>query len=360
MIESAYIHIPFCLSKCFYCSFVSYNKLDLKDAYLKALKKQIKNEYKNDLLKTLYFGGGTPSLLSLDELKLIFDCFNFSKDAEITIEVNPNDADIEYLKGLIQLGFNRLSIGVQSFDDEILKKIGRRHNSLEAKNVIENAINAGFKNISVDFIYGLPNQSKESFLADLKTALEFDISHVSLYGLKIDEGCAFYKNMPTALPDLDLQADMYLLACDYLEKSGFEHYEISNFSKKYKYSRHNTNYWENNSYYGFGCAASGYCDNVRYTNFSSLEEYIENPLKKEISHVQTKQEMLEETIFLGFRKCDGINVFEINKNFGIDFDKKYSEVLDKYSDYLVKTQTGWALTLNGLMISNDILCEFID
>lgn len=359
MVKNAYIHIPFCKSKCKYCSFISYSRLDLKDDYLNALKKQISAEYKSERLNTLYFGGGTPSLLEVSELKSIIELFNFEDDAEITCEVNPDSVDLEYLSGLRKIGVNRLSIGSQTFNDEILSIIGRRHNSEQIKSAVLNAKQAGFDNISLDFIYGLPNQGLNDFIEDLKTAIEVDIQHISLYGLKIEENCFFDVNPPENLPDSDAQADMYLKAVEILKNNAFEHYEISNFAKVGFESSHNLNYWNNNTYYGLGCAASGYVNKFRYTNEADLEKYIKTPLKKSVNHELSEQEILEEEIFLGFRKLSGINVGEINNKYSIKFENKYDKILQKYSDYFSQTDKGYTLTLEGIMLSNEILSEFI-
>lgn len=363
MTKNAYIHIPFCRSKCNYCSFISFIDLELKDEYLKALKRQITCEYEGERLNTLYFGGGTPSLLEIPDFKTLLNLFNFENNAEITVEVNPDSINPDYLKALRKLGINRLSIGAQTFDDEKLQKIGRRHNSAQILNAVDFAIQAGLKNISLDFIYGLPNQGIEDFLNDLKTAVDLNIQHISLYGLKIDKGCYFYENPPLHLPpDLDLQAEMYLKAIEFLKNAGFEHYEISNFAKiggKCFESKHNLNYWENNSYYGFGCVASGYIKNVRYTNEPDLQKYIQNPLSKSFKHELSNQEILEEAIFLGFRKIAGINIDEINKKFGINFEGEYKNIINKYKEFFIKTENGYALNTNGILISNEILSEFI-
>lgn len=360
MTKNAYIHIPFCKSKCNYCSFVSFPRLELKEDYIKALTSQIKKEYKGECLETLYFGGGTPSALSLEDFNNIISLFNFADNAEVTTEINPDGIDEAYLKGLKKIGINRMSIGTQTFDDKILKIIGRRHNSAQTRFALNCALKAGFNNISLDLIYGLPTQDLQGFETDLKKAVETGVQHVSLYGLKIDEGCNFYKEEPDGLPDSDLQADMYLKAIEVLKGAGFEHYEISNFSLPGFNSKHNLNYWENNSYYGFGCAASGYVDCIRYTNEGDLIKYIENPQLKISEQKLTKQESLEEAIFLGLRKMAGINIDEINQTFGIDFNKKYEKVLEKYSNYFIKTQQGYALSIEGILISNTILSEFIN
>ena len=257
------------------------------------------------------------------------------------------------------IGINRLSFGCQTFDDNILKLIGRRHNCQNVKDVVKLAQDTGFENISLDFIYGLPTQTIEGFKKDLETAISLEIKHISLYGLKIDEGCDFYTNPPKNLPDEDLQADMYLTAIKTLKD--FEHYEISNFSQKGFNSKHNLNYWDNNSYYGFGCAAHGYTGAERYFNTSNIENYINNPLDTKTYHKLTQQEQLEEEIFLGFRKMSGINIDNINKKFNIDFCQKYASILEKYISYkyLEKNTTNIKLSTNGILISNTILSEFL-
>lgn len=362
MVKNAYIHIPFCKSKCNYCSFISYDRLDLKELYINALISQINAEYNGENLNTLYFGGGTPSLLTIDEIQSIFDLFNFEDDAEITCEVNPDSVDLDYLSALRKLGINRLSIGSQTFNDEILKNIGRLHTAEQIKEAVEAAKGAGFNNVSLDFIYGLPNQGLNDFVTDLKIAIGLDVQHISLYGLKIEKGCYFYDKKLKKLPDADLQADMYLKAVEILKNAGFEHYEISNFSKIGFNSSHNLNYWNNNTYYGFGCSASGYTGGIRYTDETDLEKYIRNPLNRISEHQVDEIEMLEESIFLGFRKLSGINIEEINQKYKIDFDKKYAKILDKYlkSGHMNKTKNGYALSLDGLLVSNEILAEFLE
>lgn len=358
--KNVYIHIPFCKSKCKYCSFVSYPQAELKAEYLKALEKEIKFRYKGELLETLYFGGGTPSLLTINEFKSLIYLFNYNDKTEITAELNPETISLNYLKNLKSTGINRLSFGCQTFNDEILKLIGRRHNAKDVENAVEWAKQAGFENISLDFIYGLPNQTTNGFEQDLQHAKALDIQHISLYGLKIDSNCYFYKNPPKHLPDEDMQADMYLKAIETL--NNFEHYEISNFSKKGFNSRHNLNYWNNNTYYGFGCSAHGYENGIRYFNPSNLNEYINTPTIHKDEHKLTPQEQLEEEIFLGFRKMEGINIEKINKKFNINFKKKYAKTLDKYISYkyLSETNVGFKLTTGGILISNVILSEFLD
>lgn len=361
MVKNAYIHIPFCKSKCKYCSFVSYPTLELKEQYLSALQKEIQYFYENEPLETLYIGGGTPSILEVDEVKNIIDNFRFAKSPEITMELNPETLNDEYLSGIKNIGINRISLGCQTFDDQILKLIGRRHDSEQVKVSVKLAKEAGFENISLDFIYGLPSQNIEKFITDLKTAVDLGVQHISLYGLKIEEGCYLYSHLPENLPDGDIQADMYLKAIEFLTNSGFEHYEISNFARTGYESRHNLNYWDNNSYYGFGIAAHGYKDGVRYSNYEDFDTYFKFPHIHNLTHRVDKNEQLEEEIFLGFRKMKGLNVNEINQKFGIDFETKYAKVLRKYLDtkHFIKTENGYKLSDEGVLVSNYILADFI-
>ena len=366
MADSVYIHIPFCKSKCKYCSFTSFTDEQYKAGYILSLIKEIDYNYQGENLRTIYFGGGTPSLLEIQDIKKILSKFNFDGNTEITIEVNPCDINKDYAQGLKDLGLNRISVGGQTFDNEILKYIGRRHTSKEIYKAIEILKNCGFENISLDLIYGLPNQIIKGFEKDLKKAVTLDIQHLSLYGLKLDKNCYFYNNKPQNLPNDDIQADMYLLANEISSGYGFEHYEISNYSKQGFNSKHNTNYWKCGEYYGFGVAAHGYIDKMRYSNYSSLKEYLNSPTTHEYGKFLTQKEQIEEKIFLGFRLAQGINTNEINDEFNINFDNKYRSILDKYtkSGHIIKTDSGYKLSdekdHNGFLLSNIILADFID
>lgn len=359
MPESVYIHIPFCKSKCKYCSFVSVTSYD-EDRYIKSLLKEINFYYGGEEVKTLYFGGGTPSLLSIKNIEKIADCFNINSSAEITLEMNPGDLDFNYLKSLKNMGINRLSIGSQTFNDNILKLIGRRHNSQDIINTVRAARKADFENISLDLIYGLPSQTISDVETDLNIITSLNVEHISTYGLKIEENSYFGKYLPENLPDDDLQADMYLLINKSLENSGFSRYEISNFARRGYVSNHNLNYWNNNDYYGFGLSAHGYKAGIRYCNASDIDRYYQNPTVHELEHTVSLKEKLEEEIFLGFRKSAGINVTGINKKFSIDFNKKYEQVLEKYIPcYIEQTNTGYRLTTSGVLLSNIILSDFL-
>ena len=362
MVESAYIHIPFCRQKCNYCSFVSFPILHRKGQYLAALKKQIAKEYRGESLKTLYLGGGTPSLLTLPELEPLLGLFNLAQGAEVTLEVNPETVNAEYFQKLAGTCVNRLSIGSQSFDDRILKSIGRKHKAEDVFRVVQEAREVGIENISLDFIYGLPGQTMEGFIQDLKTAVGLGVEHISLYGLKIEDGSFYYRKPPQNLADEELQAQMYLAAIETLEASGFEHYEISNFARANRYSRHNVNYWENGEYYGFGLAAHGYVEGVRYSNTENFEDFCAGEAVQIFSNKLSQQERLEEEIFLGLRLMQGINVKNINEKFEIDFEKKYAKILEKYlaDGFLVRQNGIYAFSKKGVLVSNCILADFIE
>ena len=363
MPDNAYIHIPFCKSKCRYCSFVSVSgHNELKDLYTEAVCKETDTFYRGETLKTIYFGGGTPSALSIENIEKILRKFIFIPDyCDITFEMNPDDADIKYLRKLREIGVNRISFGAQSFNNDILRLIGRRHLVNQTINAVELAKQAGFKNINLDLMYGLPTQTEEMLNKDLEIITDLRIQHISTYGLKIESPSYFYSNPPENLPDDDAQAQMYLMINEFLNGKGFKRYEISNFAKPGFESKHNINYWNNREYYGFGAAAHGYECGVRYSNTNDIEEYIKYPFKRETEHLVTPKEKFEEEIFLGFRREKGINTSDIKKKYYIDFDDKYKSVLEKYvPKYITQTQDGYKFTLEGVLLSNNILAEFIE
>ncbi len=360
MSTCSYIHIPFCKSKCNYCTFVSCTNLSLMQKYIVALKNEIMAEYRGEELSTLYFGGGTPSLLDIADIKSIINLFNFSSNNEITLELNPDDVTYDYVSALRDIGVNRLSIGSQTFCDSILKYIGRRHNSRQVIKSVDVAKKSGFVNISLDLIYGLPFQTLKMLQDDIDKIVETDVPHISTYGLKIEEGSYFAKHAPENLPNNDEQADMYETINSRLKNFGYDRYEVSNFSKHGFESRHNLNYWNNGEYYGFGVSAHGYIDGVRYSNSDNIENYIFNPNNNKQKIRLSRQEQLEEEIFLGFRKSSGINIKKIQEKYDVDFESKYKDILLKYPDYFEKTDIGYRLNLKGVMLSNVLLSEFIE
>lgn len=362
MTKSAYIHIPFCASKCKYCAFVSFDdKLHLQQQYFEALFKEIEYYYNSEQLKTLYIGGGTPSLAESRFYKELLARFIFEKGAEITIEVNPATVNLQYLKELFDIGINRLSIGVQSFDDDILKIIGRRHTSEQAIETIEVAEKVGFKNISIDLIYGLPTQTIKQWHRTLDQVAKLNISHISTYGLKIEEGTYFYKNLPENLPEEDDCAQMYLDCIDMLKESGFYHYEISNFAKSGFESQHNITYWKNSEYYGFGAAAHGYTNGQRYSNTTEFDLYLKNPLNKDSVKTLSEVEKFEEEIFLGLRLAEGIELKNICKKYNYSYSN-FENTIKKFaaSTHLEEQNGKLYFSRHGFLVSNYILSELLD
>ena len=362
MVKHVYIHIPFCIRKCHYCFFVSGIDIRYKDIYLSALTKQINCTYKNEKIKTLYIGGGTPSLLDVNDIKNIIKHFKLENDSEITLEVNPETVEETKFHKIKEIGINRISLGVQSFNDSILRNIGRNHTKKNILESVEIIKKCGFDNINIDLIYGLPNQNTDLLKKDIEQSLNLGIQHISTYGLKIEKDSFFGKNPPQNLPNDEQQADMYNALCSELTQNGFEHYEISNFAKKGYESRHNCAYWRNQNYYGFGLNASGYEDKTRYRNIASFKDYIENPNLKEEETELTEGEILEEEIFLALRLKTGINIKKINRKFNINFLDKYQNIIKKYTELnlLKKENNKLSLTEKGFLLSNEIMSEFIN
>jgi len=263
------------------------------------------------------------------------------------------------LQDLRSMGVNRLSIGVQSFDEKILAQIGRIHSVKDAINCVKIAQETGFDNISIDLIYGLPNQTMEVWKDTLKQALSLEVQHISTYGLKIEEGTPFWEKPPENLPDEDLSADMYLECVKRLTEAGFEHYEISNLALPNFESRHNSNYWKGLPYIACGVAAHGYENEIRYENTTNFENYIKNPTKPMKETTLSKEDILAEAIFLGFRLKCGIDLDEFKNLYGVDFEKIYAEQLLKYAEFFEYKNRRIALTTEGFMLSNVILSEFV-
>ena len=365
-----YIHIPFCLKKCFYCNFTSTQlTTSLLEKYITELLDEIRykiEHYKINSIETIYIGGGTPSLLSVETLGNILapfqDC-SFTESSEITVEVNPKTPTATYFTGLKQLGINRLSLGVQSFDDVLLEKLGRQHRSKDVYACIQNARAASFDNISVDLMYGLPCQTLDVWKDTLQKACSLDVEHVSMYGLKIEEGTPFhalYEKDEEDLPDDQACEEMYKVGIKTLENCGFRQYEISNLSKPNKQSAHNLNYWQNGDYVGIGVAAHSHINQERKANTNSLELYTSGWQNGETTIPISKNDSLEEAIFLGLRLAEGINIEKINHIYNIDFLKRYETVVKKYSAYFNLEFPCLRLTTEGFLLSNFILSEFID
>ena len=313
-----YIHIPFCDSKCFYCAFNSYtDRFHLKHEYMNALKKQLKNDLENYVInhnkkiETVFIGGGTPSTIKAFEYEEIFQMIKpyLEEFAEITTEANPNSASYEWLQSMKNLGVNRVSFGVQSFDNDKLKFLGRAHNSNSAIKAIQNAKEIGFKGINCDIIYGVQNDTMESLKKDFDTAFSLPITHLSAYSLTIEEGTKFFDRSSVKIDDEELSYEIF----DYINKNGFHQYEISNFAKnKESESKHNYGYWQHKEYLGVGAGAVGYINQERHYPFKSIEEYINNPLFFDVEKIDLDDVKIEK-ILLGFRSLNGVEISLFNE-----------------------------------------------
>lgn len=360
--RSVYIHIPFCDSICSYCDFSKFLKNDeWIYKYLSALEKEIKIKYKGENINTIYIGGGTPSCLNIDQLTKLFNIlkiFNLNKEYEFTFECNIENITQEKLKILYNNGVNRLSIGVQTFNDKYLSFLNRNHTKKEIGEKISLAKQIGLNNINIDLIYALPNQTLEELNNDIDEFLKLDIEHISTYSLIIEPNTKIYINDYKNI-DEDLDYEMYKLICNKLKDNGYNHYEISNFNKIGYESKHNLTYWNNNEYYGFGLGASGYIDNIRYDNTRNINKYLNGEYIKE-SHKLDINETIENEFILGLRKINGIDK-EIFKN-KYNKDIKSIEVVNKLleSNKLLEDKKNIYINPKYIYVSNDILIEFID
>lgn len=372
---SLYIHIPFCVKKCEYCDFYSLCDLSLKTKYVNALIAQIKDfrsEAKNKLVDTIYFGGGTPSLLSGDDMlrimKAVRSVFRIAEEAEISMEANPGTLNPEKLSAYREAGINRLSLGLQSADSEELKRLGRIHTREEFESSFLLARLEGFQNINVDIMYALPDQTEQTLSDTLDYVIALDPDHISFYGLKIEPETPFGRDetIEAALPVEDTQADMYLNSVEKLENAGFLQYEISNFSKPGFECIHNLKNWKCRDYLGFGPAAHSFFDGKRFSYKKDINAFIADPLKRDQLYDEYEQltygDVAWQFVMLGFRLRLGIDVIEYEERFGDDFDARYLEKMAPFIDkqYILKTKNGYRLSRRGLLISNYILSEILE
>lgn len=360
--KSVYIHIPFCDSICSYCDFCKFIKNDeWIDKYLIALEREINNKYNKEILDTIYIGGGTPSCLNIEELNKLFEImkiFNKSNNIEFTFECNIENITKEKLELLYKNGVNRLSIGVQTFNNKYLKFLNRKHTNDEVINKINIAKKIGFNNINIDLIYAIPNQTLIELKDDLTKFLDLDINHISTYSLIIEPNTKVYIDNINNI-DEDLDYEMYELICNTLKDKGYNHYEISNFSKNGYESKHNLTYWNNNQYYGFGLGASGYVNNIRYDNTRNINKYLKGEYIKD-SHELGLKETIENEFVLGFRKINGINKDVFKKKYNMDI--KSIEIVNKLlkENKLLEDKKNIYINPKNIYVSNNILIEFID
>ena len=371
-----YIHIPFCLRKCNYCDFISYDyNHELAEEFLLALFsefKLLKERYDSPQLDTVYFGGGTPTCLSGEELARILEevanTFSIAEGAEITCEMNPATGLKEDLEVMKEAGFNRLSIGVQAFDDETLNYLGRIHNLEQVLETYRLARQVGFDNINLDLIFAIPGQTKEDWRKSLKEVLRLNPEHLSLYNLKIEEDTPFYRMLEAdelEPADEDIEYWMYKEAIDMLEEAGFEHYEISNFARPGHRSRHNMGYWQYKPYLAAGPAAHGFDGKRRYYNLSHLEDYRDHLAKGRLPWVEelelSQQEQMEEYLFMGLRVVDGIDITDFEKRFGKSIYQIYGDRIKKLINrqLLQLNDNRLSLTPEGFFLGNEVFAEFL-
>ena len=368
---SAYVHIPFCTQICYYCDF---SKVFIKnqpvDSYLEHLLEEFRS-YDIQKLRTLYIGGGTPTALSAPQLEVLLDGLTKNLDLsvleELTIEANPGDLDADKIAVLKNSAVNRVSLGVQTFDDKMLKKIGRSHLEKDIYENIDRLKLAGFDNISIDLIYALPGQTMEQVKENVAKAIGLDIPHMSLYSLILENHTVFMNRMRRGklpLPKEELEAEMFEYIISELERAGFEHYEISNFSKPDFESRHNLMYWDNAEYYGIGAGASGYVNGVRYKNHGPIRHYLnaveEGNARITEEHLSQKEQM-EEEMFLGLRKKSGVSMVRFEEKFGRSFDGLYGEIVkDLVQQGLMQIDGDRVrMTKRGLFLGDTVAERFI-
>lgn len=372
-----YIHIPFCKQKCFYCDFCSFaNKNEMQEKYVETVINEIKNITHKEkyTVTTIYLGGGTPSILNPEYIKNILQeiksSFKILDDAEITIEINPGTVNEEKLKRYKEYGINRLSIGLQSANDKILKNIGRIHDYKQFEETFFFARKCGFKNINVDLMIGLPTQAIEDVKQTLEKIIQKNPEHISVYSLIIEEGTTVEKLInenKLQLPDEETERIMYWTVVNELKENGYNQYEISNFSKKTYESKHNTNCWKQKQYIGLGTSAHSYLNKKRYSNTNNIEEYIKNIQESNISknitihEEQTEESTMNEYMLLGLRMIQGININEFKQKFKTDPTIKYKEILEKLQkENLIQiTKTSIKLTKQGIDFGNIVWEEFI-
>ncbi len=368
---SAYVHIPFCTQICYYCDF---SKVFIKNQPVDSYLEHLLGEYRSyDIhkLRTLYIGGGTPTALSAPQLETLLDGLTKNLDLsvleELTIEANPGDLDADKIAVLKNSAVNRVSLGVQTFDDKMLKKIGRSHLEKDIYENIDRLKLAGFDNISIDLIYALPGQTMDQVKDNVAKAVALDIPHMSLYSLILENHTVFMNRMRRGklpLPKEELEAEMFEYIIEELERSGFEHYEISNFSKPGFESRHNLMYWDNAEYYGIGAGASGYVNGVRYKNHGPIRHYLkaveEGNARVTEEHLSQREQM-EEEMFLGLRKKSGVSMIRFEEKFGTSFEGLYGQVVRELCHQGLLQVEGQQIrmTKKGLFLGDTVAEQFI-
>lgn len=366
-----YIHIPFCVQKCQYCDFLSGpSDQETRDRYIKALRAEIQAVQGVEAYEivSVFIGGGTPSVLKAEAIASIMrtlqEQFFFCEDAEVTIEANPGTVDLEKLTIYRNVGINRLSLGLQSTDAEELKLLGRIHSYEEFLKSYEWAREAGFSNINIDLMFAIPGQTGEAWRQHLYQVAELNPEHISAYSLIIEEGTPFAEQN-LDLPDEDTEYQMYEDTAEILERYGYRQYEISNYAKQGYMCRHNAGYWQRREYLGFGLGASSLYGGMRFSNTHQMQEYLKesrNPdqIRKDVT-VLSRNERIEEFMFLGLRMTEGISEKKFEENFDVRLMDVYGDILQKYEEtgFMEHIETKWRLTRKGIHVSNHILADFL-
>jgi oxygen-independent coproporphyrinogen-3 oxidase len=378
-VSSLYFHIPFCISKCSYCDFTSYAQPEISVAsYVRLLLEELRLRSKSleqSVVPTIYFGGGTPSLLSaaqIDSLiKAVLNHFSVEEEAEITLEANPGTVTLASLEGYLAAGVNRLSLGVQSLNDRQLALLGRKHSADEARAAFSMARTAGFTNIGIDLMNGLPEQTLVDWQDTLREAVALKPEHISVYGLSVEEGTPFAKKAGQGelhLPDEELAIAMLELTGEFLCDAGYEHYEISNFARPGYRSRHNQVYWQRSNYLGFGVGAHSFLKvhgyGGRWENPPTLAEYaaaVSSAKLPEIEALLTRKEAMSEFMFLGLRMIEGADAEEFARQFGLELEEAFPEVTGRLCEkgLLCADKSNLRLTSRGLLLANQVMAEFI-
>jgi len=381
MYSRLYLHIPFCRRKCPYCAFVSREGNDNDvNAYVDLLLKEMnlarEETPPQQALNSVYLGGGTPSVLEPQQVFLLLgrasQQFGMAQGAEVTLEANPGTVDVQRLAGFRQAGVNRLSIGVQSFDNRMLAVLGRIHTADQAREAFAAARKAGFDNIGIDLIHALPGQTMDMWHNDLQQALQLNPDHLSVYGLTVEEGTPFataYEADSPLLPDCDQSADMYEMAEALLTGRGYEHYEIANYARPGRRARHNSGYWQRDGYLGLGAGAHSFLRSggygSRYSNCADLDEYGADILRGIVPRrdlqLLTRADAQSEFMFLGLRMADGVLFRDFSREFASELADVFPEQLDRLSsqDLLVADETGVRLTRRGMLLSNYVFTQFL-
>lgn len=370
-----YIHIPFCASRCIYCGFYSTTRLDLRQQYVDALIRELVEVGKSKMLKddsisTVYFGGGTPSQLTIPQLHQLFDAIyiynKVESDAEVTIEMNPDDVSVPYADTLRQLGINRVSMGAQTFDDERLRWLNRRHTVAQVGQAVTILRAAGIRNISIDLMYGFPDETIDDFVRDIDEAIKLDVEHISAYCLMIEEGTELYRRYgDKRVREYDdskeeTERKMYELLIDKLTAAGYEHYEISNFARPGFRSRHNSSYWTGVPYIGLGAAAHSFDGHLRSWNVSDIQQYIaavnrDERLNEE--EVLSATDFYNERVMLGLRTCEGVDLSALSddeRNYCIQEAQPFLS-----DDILLLTDNRLVLTRKGLFVSDYVISSLM-